>query len=148
MHDYGRRIVVDLGFEAALGELSRALREEGLQVLARIDVRNEFRRDLGRDDFRGYFLLDAWSPELALDALRHDRDVGPVFPASFAIYELSDSKTAVVAKGPLCPVSTDLEWRRGAPAIASLGDQESDRVSRALARLQEFARHGPAIVAG
>ena len=37
MNDQGRRIVVDRGFEAIVAETGRAIREEGLQVIARID---------------------------------------------------------------------------------------------------------------
>src|SRR5574342_1276655 len=44
MNDYGRRIVIDMDFEAAVGAVSRAIREEGLQTLARIDVRDHFWR--------------------------------------------------------------------------------------------------------
>lgn len=60
--DYGRRTVVDLGFEAVVGEASRAIREEGLAVIARIDVRDHSWREL-RHDLRHYVLLartDDW----------------------------------------------------------------------------------------
>ena len=140
MKNYGRRIIVDLGFEAVLGETNRAIREEGLQMIARIDVRDHFWRELGHD-FRHYFLIEAWSPELALEALRHDLDVGSILPTTFAIYELADSETVVVAREPLSPLATDSEWRREAPALASIADRESERVARVLARLQHASSH-------
>ena len=39
MKPYGRRLIVHLGFEAAVGEVSRAIRDEGLEIIGRIDVR-------------------------------------------------------------------------------------------------------------
>jgi uncharacterized protein (DUF302 family) len=140
MDDYGRRIVLDLGFEAVLREASGAIRAEGLQTIARIDVREEFRRELGHD-FRQYFLLEAWSPELAFEALRYNLEAGAIFPTAFAIYELADGETAVVAKESLFSLTAQRDWRRGAPALASVADRECERVARVLARLQHAASH-------
>ena len=140
MNEYGRRIVIDLGFEAVLGEASRAIREEGLQMIARIDVRDHFWRDL-EHDFRPYFLLEAWSPELALEALRHNLDVGIILPITFAIYELADGETAVVAREPFSPMAAEPDWRRDSPAFAAIADRESERVARVLARLQQSSSH-------
>src|SRR5512135_26443 len=71
--DYGRRLVVDLDFETALGAVNRAIREEGLHALARIDVRDHFMRDQ-RHMFRLYEIIEAWSPDLAVEALGHHLD--------------------------------------------------------------------------
>jgi uncharacterized protein (DUF302 family) len=120
MKDYERRIVVDSGFETVLGDASRAIREEGLQTIARIDVRDHFWRDIGHD-FRRYFLIAAWSPDLALEALRSDLDVAASLPTTFAIYELADGETAVVAK---------------LPELETVAARESERVARVLDRLQ------------
>jgi uncharacterized protein (DUF302 family) len=135
MTDYGRRIVVDLDFEATLGETARALRDEGLHPIARIDIRDHFRRDLARD-FRQYYVIDAWSPELAIAALAHDLDAGAVLPTRLAIYELADGETAVVAAEPLAPIMTDAEWQRQSPELAMLARAESARIARVLERLQ------------
>lgn len=135
MTDYGRRIVVDAGFETVVSETSRAIHEEGLQVLARIDVRSHFWRDLGRE-FRQYLLIDAWSPDLAFEAMHHDLDAGAPLKVTFAIYELADGETAVVATEPLAPLSSDLEFRREIPALAAIGDREADRTARVLERVQ------------
>jgi uncharacterized protein (DUF302 family) len=135
MTDYGRRIVVDLDFETTLGETARALREEGLRAIARVDVRDHFRRDLARD-FRQYYVLDAWSPELAIAALAHDLDAGAVLPTRLAIYELADGETAIVASEPLAPILTDGEWQRRSPELAMLAHAESARIARVLERLQ------------
>jgi uncharacterized protein (DUF302 family) len=138
MNDYGRRIVIDLGFETALSETSRAIREEGLQMLARIDVRDRFWRDLAHD-FRRYYLLEAWSPELALEALRNNLEVGTILSTTFAIYELADGETVVVAKESFSQIAADPDWRRDAPAVAAVVDREGLRVARVLERLRRVA---------
>ena len=147
MDDYGRRIVLDLGFEATVDSLGQALRAEGLRALARVDVREHFGRELGHD-FRRYVLVQAWSPDLALNALRLDLGAGTSLITSFALYELGDGETAVVAQRPLASVAEDPGWRREAPALAAIADRESDRIARVLDHLQRASlRHGSAVSA-
>lgn len=107
-----RRIVIDADFETTIGAVSRALRDEGLDVLARIDVRDHFWRN--GHDFRRYFLVETWSPDAAFQALRSTLDAGATLTTTLAVYELADGETAVVTREP---------------------DQESDRMRRVLARL-------------
>lgn len=126
MKPYGRRIIVHLGFEAAVGAVSRAIRDEGLEIVGRIDVRDRFRQGLRRD-FRQYALLEAWTPELALEALRRNPDVGPLLSTTFAIYELSADETVVIATGR----------RPTAGSLAVNTDQEVTRVGRVVQRLQD-----------
>lgn len=144
MSDYGRRIVVDLDFETAVSETSRLIRREGLKIIARIDVRDHFRRDLSHD-FRRYLLIDAWSSTLAVEALRHDLDVGPILPITFAVYELADGESVVVAKEPLAPYASNAAWRRDFPELATMADEEAERVARVFAGLKERSRRGPSI---
>jgi uncharacterized protein (DUF302 family) len=102
--DYGRRIVVDLRFEAALGEANRAIRDEGLFVLTRFDVRDHFLRDQ-RHMFRQYEILEVWSPDLAFEALSHHLDAGIIFPTRIVLYELADGETAMLVSEPLAPMA-------------------------------------------
>ena len=95
MVDEGRRIVLDLPYEAALGATIRAVRAEGLEVIARVDVRNRFWASLRRD-FRQYHLLEAWAPQEAWEFLRVTLDRGATLPIRFAVFELADDETAVV----------------------------------------------------
>jgi uncharacterized protein (DUF302 family) len=139
MTEYGRRIVIDSGFEAAVGEVSRAIRDEGMQTIAQIDVRGSFWRELGRD-FRQYVLLEAWSPALAFDALRTDLDAGTIFPTTFAIYELADGETAVMVKQPLAPVAVQPDWQRHAPGLARIAERQSECAAHVLERLQHMSR--------
>jgi uncharacterized protein (DUF302 family) len=142
MSDYGRRIVVDLEFESAVGETCRLIRHEGLKIIARIDVQDHFRRDL-KHDFRRYLLIEAWSSRLAVDALRHNLEVGPVLPITVAIYELADGETAVVAKEPLAPYTSNAAWQRDFPELAAMADDEAQRIARVFAALKQRSRPAP-----
>ena len=75
MVDDGRRVLIDLPFEAAVGEATRAIQLEGLTVIARIDVRDHFKGAL-RHEFRQYMLLEAWVPALAFEEIKADLDEG------------------------------------------------------------------------
>jgi uncharacterized protein (DUF302 family) len=146
MNDYGRRIVIDSGFDAAIGAASGAIRDEGMQIIARIDVRDAFWRELARE-FRRYVLLEVWSPDLAFDALRTDLDAGAIFPTTFAIYELADGETAVMAKEPLAPIAVQSDGRRHSPRLARIADRQSERVARVLERLQHASFRAPMVPA-
>ena len=137
--DYGRRIVVDLNFEATLGHLSRVLREEGLFALARIDVRDHFMRDQ-RHMFRLYEIVEAWSPDVAVETLSHHLDAGLVLPTRFVVYELADGETAVLASEPLSSMASRPRWRAEFPDLALVADREAERVARAMASLQHLAQ--------
>jgi uncharacterized protein (DUF302 family) len=134
MSNFGRRLVIDLPFEAALGETTRALRAEGFEVLARIDVRDQFRRGLGHD-FRQYYVLEAWSSQLAVEALAHELDAGTLLPTRVVVYELADGETAVVIAPPLWPLREDFGWRAGAPELAEMADIECSRAARVADRI-------------
>jgi uncharacterized protein (DUF302 family) len=144
MSDYGRRIVVDLEFEAAVGETTRLIREEGLEIIARIDIQDHFRRDLSHD-FRRYVLIEAWSSNLAVEALRHNLDVGPVLPITIAIYELADGESAVVAKEPLAPYASNAGWRQDFPELATMADEEAERMARVFADLKQRSGTAPSV---
>lgn len=121
-----RRIVLEMDFETALGETCRALRDEGLRITARVDVRDQFWRDLGRD-FPRYFLLQAWSPELAFAALDEDLDAAAALQTTVAVYDAGEMKTVVV----VCPGAARPARRHGLVA-----EREDERIARVIERLQ------------
>jgi len=138
-------MVVDLEFETAVGDICRLIRQEGLKILAQIDVRDHFWRDLSHE-FRRYLLIDAWSSTLAIEALRHNLDVGPILPISFAIYELADGESVVMAKEPMEPFTSSAARRRDFPELAAMADEEAERVARVFAGLSERSRRAPSSV--
>lgn len=145
MDDYGRRVILDVPFDLAVAETSQVLREEGLDVVARFDVRDYLVRTL-HHECRRYMLLEALAPELMLEALQHDPGIGPILPVTVGVYELADGETAVVASPPLAPVLSDFGWRAATPALATIGDRASEQLAQALDRLQRTAHHSPPVV--
>jgi uncharacterized protein (DUF302 family) len=142
--DYGRRLVINLGFDRALDETIRALRDEGFDTASRIDVRDYCKLMLGHD-FRRYMLIEALPARFLLRALQQNLDVGTILPATIAIYELADGETAVVAAEPFAPVVSDPSWRESEPDLAAAAGEESEALARALDRLQHLApREEPA----
>jgi uncharacterized protein (DUF302 family) len=123
MNDYGLRFVINTTFETTVGSVCRSIRDEGLQVLARTDVREHFWRHLSRR-FRHYVLIEAWSPDLALETLRNNLDAGVILATTFAIYEVDESETAVLVKESLSELASRSEWRRENPALANIADTE------------------------
>lgn len=134
MDDYGRRIVVDMPFERTVMAVSRALRDENLHIIGRVDVRDHLKDTLGHE-FRRYVLLQACSSQAMLDVLLEDLAAGAALPVTVAVYELADGETAIVAGEPLGQVASDLAWRAALPRLASIADRESRRLARALDRI-------------
>ena len=144
MADLPTRIVVDLGFDRALGALIHAVRDEGLEVIASVDVREHFRRTVRRE-FRQYALLQVWSSDLAFEALKRDLPAATVVPTTLAIYELADGETAIVAHQPPLPAAGKAGWGGERGGLGPLAAQQRDRISRVLARLRHVPRRQPAI---
>ena len=143
MSDYGRRIVIDADFGTALQDVHDALDEERMQVIACVDLRDHFRQESARD-FRRYTVIQTWSRDLAYKALRHHLDTGAMLTTTFALYELADGETAVVAGEPWAAVNGDAGWRDGNPTLSAIADAESARVARVLGRLQHRGLERPA----
>jgi len=145
MDDYGRRIILDVPFDLAVAETSQVLREEGFDVVARFDVRDYLARTL-HHECRRYVMLEALVPDLTLDALQHDPEIGAILPITIVIFELPDGETALVASPALAPVLSDFGWRAARPALAAIGDRAGGQLATALDRLQKTARHSiPAV---
>ena len=138
MSDYGRRIVVDAAFERVVNTLNVAMRAEGLRPLAQIDVRDHFAREQSHD-FRRYMLVQGWSPELAIEALRYNLDAGTMLTAVFAVYELGDGETVVVGNPPLSAFADDYQWQRLFPTLASIAHHETQRLARVMDRIEKAA---------
>ncbi len=132
-----RRLVVDSDFETTVGAVTRALRDEGLEMIARVDVRDDFWRN--RQEFRRYVLLDAWSPDLAFEALRLNLDAGPLLTTTIAVYELDNGQNVVATRESLAPIADDAVWRAQEPGFAAVADLERARLSRAFEHLRTHA---------
>ena len=136
--DYRRRIVLDMDFERAMSEMTQAFRAEGMEPIARTDVRELFRHAIGHDmhDLKRFVLLEVWSTPEAIDTYQHDPDAEAVLPATFAIEELSDGRTAITASEPLSWLLWDRASQRNAPGLATFADEQDHRVAHVMDRLQ------------
>jgi uncharacterized protein (DUF302 family) len=139
VRSYGRRVVVDMPFDAALIELTRALGYEGISLLTQFDVR-EFLDATLHHDFRRYVVLEVAMPHVLLEALRDDLGVGPILPTTIAAFELADTRTVVCVADPFAGLMTDSEWRRSAPRLSALADESCRHLAAALTELEHAAR--------
>ena len=139
MTDLEKRIVVGGPFNRALGAVIHAVRDEGLEVISSLDVREHFRRTLGLE-FRQYARLEVWSPDLAFLALKRDLPAGTVMPTTLAVYELADGETAVVARQASLPAASERGCRCEEDSLRTIAAQERGRITRVLARLRHVPR--------
>lgn len=135
METYGRRLVVDRPFAAALDAVTQALEAEGLDVIGRMDLRDAISRSTGQE-IRRYVVLHAAAPGVLLQVVREDLGSPATLPAAVAVFELADGETAVIVSEPFAPLLADEAWRAAVPHIAAIADQECERVARALDRLK------------
>ena len=101
METFSRRAVIDADFETTVGNLCRALRETGMDVIARVDVRDHVWRQ-GCNMCR-YVLLEAWSPDQAIAALRDSPDLGAMLMTTLAIYDEALRHGALLLHVPARP---------------------------------------------
>ena len=89
------RAHLDLPFETALREVTKALKEEGFGVLTEVDVRATFKQKLDVD-FRNYRILGVCNPPLAFQALSANLDVGQLLPCNVILYEEGDGAEVAI----------------------------------------------------
>jgi uncharacterized protein (DUF302 family) len=135
---YGRRLVIDRPFSAALEAVTQALSAEGLDVVGRIDLRAALSRSSGQD-MRQYVVLHAAALESLLEAVREDLGSPTLLPAAIGVFELADGETAIIVNEPLAALVGDQAWRNASPLLAAIADRECGRVARALDRLTHAA---------
>ena len=103
-------------------------------MVARVDLRDHFWRHANKA-FGPYVLIHAWSPDMALAALRLNADAGSCLASTFAVYKATDTTTVVLMRGSFSPMADEPAWRTGAPDLAAAADSERERAARVLARL-------------
>ena len=132
MRVHGRHIVLDTDFDQVVVDILKAFQDEGLEVISRVDVREHFKRTLGRE-FRRHLVFDVWAPDLAMNAIRQDLEIGTFIMTRFVIYELADGETVVSTTEGLSRLVES--GRIQPPGLAALADRERARGAEVLSRL-------------
>ncbi|MFX1578289.1 MAG: DUF302 domain-containing protein [Promethearchaeota archaeon] len=88
------RKVVPYGFDEAVKKVEYACDSEGFGIQLTKGVHDIFKQKLGINDYPKYTVILVCNPQLAKTALDISKDMGTIFPCSFAIYE-EDGKVKV-----------------------------------------------------
>ncbi|MEZ4417240.1 MAG: DUF302 domain-containing protein [Gemmatimonadota bacterium] len=90
----GWEIDLDARGEAAIAQVSAALKQEGFGTLTRIDLDQAFAEKLGIT-FRPYAILGACNPKLAHQAVTARPDVGLLLPCNVTVEERAEGGSTV-----------------------------------------------------
>lgn len=128
---YGMRIALSLPFDAAVAQVSEALKAEGFGVLTTIDVRQTLKTKVNRD-FRPYVILGACNPVLADRALHAELEIGLLLPCNVIVYEAADKQSVVAAMAPLVALGIVGDN----PELQAVATEADQRLRRALTSLE------------
>jgi uncharacterized protein (DUF302 family) len=92
---YGQVFEVDLGFEAAVDAVIRALEAEGFAVVTDFDVQASLQKKLG-EQFRPYRILGACNAQLARAAFSVEPQLGLLVPCNVVVQQI-DGRVIVSA---------------------------------------------------
>ena len=93
--DYGyTKPLGETDFDAALDQVTAALKKEGFGVLTEIDVQKTLKAKINVD-FRRYRILGACNPVLAHQALSRELQLGLLLPCNVVVYEDDQGRAAV-----------------------------------------------------
>ncbi len=126
----GLTVRLNKNFDAAVAQVTAALKTEGFGVLTEIDMKDTLKKKLDVD-FRPYKILGACNPPLAYRALTAAPEVGLLLPCNVTVSYVEDNVTEVSIVDPLSMLGIiqhpDLE------PVAEEARARLDRVAKALA---------------
>jgi uncharacterized protein (DUF302 family) len=116
-----------LGFDAALEQVTEALKAEGFGIISRIDLHATFKKKLGVN-MTPHTILDACNPELAHKAVSTAPEAALMLPCNVTVQPLAENRTVVriVNPGPMM-AGADLN---GNPAVREVGTEAETRLKR------------------
>lgn len=135
-NELGLNVELPLSFEAALGRVRDALKQEGFGVLSEIDLRAAFREKLGLE-FRPYVILGACNPPLAFKAITADPSVGLLLPCNVVVESISDGRVGVRLTDPEALLASVILDRT--PELRSVAHDARERMLRVAEALAKGA---------
>jgi uncharacterized protein (DUF302 family) len=107
---------LDVPFEQAIEEVTRALATEGFGVLTDIDVRATLKKKLDVD-FRPYRILGACNPSFAHRALQREAHIGTMLPCNVIVQQTEQGVEVSAVDPAASMMSVDN------PELAEIADQ-------------------------
>ena len=92
--------MVNEDFNAAISNVTEALKKEGFGILTEIDVKETLKNKLNVD-FRQYKILGACNPHFAHQALLAEDCIGTMLPCNVIVQEHDNGKVEVSAVDPV-----------------------------------------------
>jgi len=125
--DFGFGKIVNLGFDAAIAQVTAELEKEGFGVLSDIDVAAKMKAKLDKDMPR-YRILGACNPKLAFQAISAVEDIGLLLPCNVLVREDTDARVHVDFMDPESVLSLVND-----PRVSPLAADVKGRLERVLA---------------
>jgi uncharacterized protein (DUF302 family) len=96
--------IVNGNFDAAVVNVTDALKQEGFGVLTEIDVKETLKKKLDVD-FKKYKILGACNPPFAYEALTSEDKIGTMLPCNVVVIEQEPGKIEVSAVDPVASMA-------------------------------------------
>ena len=120
---------LDATMDAAIAQVTEALKAEGFGILTEIDVQKTLKAKINAD-FRPYRILGAYNPGFAHQALLAEDKIGTMLPCNVVVQEHAPGKVEVSAIDPMESMKAVDN-----PALGAVATEVRDRLKRVIATL-------------
>ncbi|MCB0039478.1 MAG: DUF302 domain-containing protein [Caldilinea sp.] len=125
----GIQVHLDAPYEAAVEQVTAALKEQGFGVLTEIDFKATMKKKLDVD-FQKYVILGACNPPLAHRALSAEPAIGLLLPCNVIVYEDEAGGSVVSLVDPIAMLGFVDN-----PALAPVAQEARTRLEKVAAAL-------------